>query len=79
MAKKMGRPPKCTPERVEKICQALENGESIEMAARMAGITKPTYYDWLEKNLDFSNRVKEAKAWNPGGCPEVFENIDLWV
>lgn len=62
MAKKMGRPPKCTPERVEKICQALENGESIEMAARMAGITKPTYYDWLEKNLDFSNRVKEAKA-----------------
>lgn len=62
MAKKMGRPPKCTPERVEKICQALENGESIEMAAKLAGITKPTYYDWLEKNLDFSNRVKEAKA-----------------
>lgn len=62
MAKKMGRPPKCTPERVEKICQAIENGETNEMAAKLAGINRATFYDWMARNSDFSDAVKSARA-----------------
>ena len=31
---KVGRPPLYTPERVAKICKALENGETNEVAAK---------------------------------------------
>lgn len=58
---KRGRQPMCTPERVEKICKAIANGETQETAFRLAGISKNTYYRWLSENSDFANAVKKAK------------------
>lgn len=51
----------CTPERVKKICAAIENGETFENAAKMGGIVKSTFYRWMDENKDFKDAVKRAK------------------
>lgn len=61
MAKKRGRTPMCTPERVKKICAAIENGETFERAAELGGIVKSTFYRWMDENKDFKDAVKRAK------------------
>ena len=71
---KRGRQPMCTPERVEKICKAIANGETQETAFRLAGISKNTCYRWLSENSDFSDAVKKAKEefseWEMNGILE---------
>lgn len=58
---KVGRKPKCTPERVKIICDAIERGETNETAAKLGGISIPTFYDWLDKNIEFSNAIKKSR------------------
>lgn len=57
----MARTTKYTPKRVAKICKAIENGETLETAARIGGIAPPTFYDWLKNKPEFSNAVKRAQ------------------
>jgi len=52
-----GRDSKLTKEREEQIAQAIERGKSINSAARMAGITPQTVYNWLDRGEDESNTV----------------------
>lgn len=59
---KRGRQPLCTPERVAKICKAIENGETNETAAKIGGIHVSTFCDWMNKYPEFSEAVKRAKA-----------------
>ena len=51
----------CTPERVAKICKAIENGETDAMAAKLGGIAYGTFARWMNENSDFRNAVKKAK------------------
>lgn len=59
----------CTPERVRKICEALERGETKETAAKIGGITMTTFCDWQNTKPEFAEAVKRAK--------EVYEEWEL--
>lgn len=48
----MGRPSKLTTEKIEQICNWLHAGYFVEDAARMANISKSTFYNWMDKAKD---------------------------
>lgn len=56
----MARPTKMTPETIDKLRQAFLIGATKEEAARYAGISKVTLYNYIEKVPEFMN---EIKAW----------------
>lgn len=71
----MGRPTLCTPEQAERLCALLREGNSRECAAKLSGIQRRTFYQWMQKGRDgvepyahFAHRVKEAEgeaeAWH---------------
>jgi len=45
----MGRKSKLTPERQERIINAIRAGSYVETAAALAGIHRDTLYDWLKR------------------------------
>lgn len=71
---KIGRHPKYTPERVKRICDAIERGETNETAARIGGIAVGTFCRWMDEKSDFREAVKRAKAayedWRMNGILE---------
>ena len=58
---KAGRKPLYTPERVAKICELIENGETNERAAEMSGICEGQFYEWKKRYPEFAERVKKAR------------------
>ena len=66
----IGRPTKLSLERQEQIAGAIENGKSMNSAARMAGVTPQTVYNWLSRGEDetegvfaeFFERIARAKG-----------------
>lgn len=71
---KRGRQPMYTPERVAKICQAIENGETNATAAKIGGIHVATFCEWQNTKPEFAEAVKRAKAafeeWQMNGILE---------
>ena len=71
---KRGRQPMFTPERVAKICKAIENGETNETAAKIGGIAVSTFCRWMDEKQEFKEAVKRAKAafedWERNGILE---------
>lgn len=59
---KMGRTPKDTPEVRAIIIDAIRNGDTNEVAANKGGITRKTFYEWMNTKSDFCGAVKSAKA-----------------
>lgn len=59
---KVGRKPQYTPDRVRKICDAIESGETNKHAAELAGITEKTFYEWCNSKSEFSELVKKAQS-----------------
>ncbi len=55
-----GRPTKLTPEAHQTIVEAIQAGNYIETASAMAGIEKPTLYDWLKRGADERARVNKS-------------------
>ena len=61
---------KFTPKTKKIILEAIENGNTNETAARLAGITEQTFYNWLAKGRDeesgayktFLEQVEQAEA-----------------
>lgn len=66
---KRGRQPMFTPDRVAKICKAIENGETIETAAKIGGVVVSTFYRWMDEKQEFREAIKRAK--------EAFEDWQL--
>ena len=64
----------CNKARIEKICKAIENGETNATAAKLGGITYGTFARWMNENSDFRNAVKKAKEafedWQMNGILE---------
>lgn len=56
-----GRKPKYTPERVEKIVKALEQGNTKGYAARLVGINEHTFQKWEASKPEFAAAVAGAK------------------
>lgn len=69
-----GRKPKYNPERVEKICKALEQGETKGKASRLAGINERTFTKWMKSKPDFAAAVEGAikvyEEWLANGIIE---------
>lgn len=71
---KRGRQPMYTPDRVKRICDAIERGETNETAAKIGGIHVSTFCEWQNSKPEFSEAVKRAKAafedWQMNGILE---------
>jgi hypothetical protein len=57
-----GRPTKRTPEREQRLLDALRAGNTIQHACRYADISDETYANWQKRSLEFLERVKKAEA-----------------
>ena len=70
----VGRPTKLSYERQEQIASDIEQGKSINSAARKAGVTPNTVFNWLDRGesekeagneneyVEFFNRITRAKG-----------------
>lgn len=57
----MGRKSLYTPELVSKIIQEIKKTGSSACAIEVAGISHDTFYAWIKKKPEFSEKVKLAK------------------
>jgi transposase-like protein len=58
----MARPTKYTPERVARIVEALEGGNTRRAAAMAAGIDEGTLERWVRRYAGFAGAGREAEA-----------------
>ena len=61
---KGGRPTVMTDEVVSKLEYGFMKGLNITECCHYADISRPTFYEYLEKHPEFSNRMEELKS-NP--------------
>lgn len=59
---KVGRPSKYTPERVEKITNAVAVGATFTHACNYAGIDLDTFARWRRRYTEFAEAIKEAEG-----------------
>lgn len=71
--KKTGAKGKYTPERVERILEALRLGATYELACNYGGISRETFFQWLKTHDDFPDRVKEAEGMAAVGWLDKIE------
>lgn len=57
-----GRPSKLSDAIVEKLELGFARGYNVTEACKFAGIDRGTYYNWLEANEEFFNRMEMAKC-----------------
>lgn len=60
---KGGRPSKKTPDVVQKLERAFEDGSTITEACHTAGIERQTYYNWLDDDDEFFDRMDRAQEY----------------
>ena len=58
-----GRPIKINKEVVGKIEEILKSGWTIWEACSYAGISRDTYYEYINKNNEFSDKMERAKMF----------------
>jgi hypothetical protein len=61
-SKKSGRPTVITQSTVQKLEQALKDGISIDMACCVSGISRSTYYNHLDADNEFMDKMTLAQA-----------------
>jgi hypothetical protein len=51
-------------ETINGLIESLKNGDTVEKAVAKAGITKTTFYEWLQDpdKADFADAIKNAKS-----------------
>lgn len=59
---KGGRPTDLTPEVVTKLESAFHNGFNVGEACQYSGISKPTFYRWLEAHDWFRDKMDDARG-----------------
>jgi len=57
VSSKFGRRRKLTPEKIEEICKWISEGQTIEVAAGLSGVSRGSVFSWLDQG-----RNAEAKA-----------------
>lgn len=58
-----GRPTKYTPERVERILDALREGNTRQTACAVGGISDETFARWQRQFVQFVDAIKVAEAF----------------
>ncbi len=56
----VGRPPKLTYKTMFKLADAIQHNSTIEEACRYAGISRSTYFSYMNNEV-FAERMKDAK------------------
>lgn len=84
----MARPSKLTPETGETIRRYLLDGNTVEAAAEAAGISRRTFYDWMERAQaggegskpyrDFAAEVERARAQAEAQLVETIADAKSW-
>lgn len=74
----MTRESDCTPDRIARIAEGIGLGLTKVLAAKYGGISKTTYYRWLERAkqgeapfTDFEAAIQDAEAQNAARCMSV--------
>ena len=57
----VGRPTDFTPETVSKLEQAFAIDCSVEEACSYAEISRQTFYEWINKNKEFSDKIEQLR------------------
>lgn len=60
---KEGRPTKFTEQTVGLLEKVLKTGVSIETACDYVGIARDSYYDWIQKDSDFRQKMHAARKY----------------
>ena len=60
---KVWRPVKITEKIVQKLQEAFKIWSSVEEACCYADISRSTYYDWISKNKEFSDKIELSKKY----------------
>lgn len=71
--KKLGRKTDLTPEKHDRIVEFIAGGNYVETAVAAAGISKATYYNWIDRGQSERDRLKA----NPEAEPDQDETIFL--
>jgi hypothetical protein len=58
----MARPTKLTPEITLGISESLRRGMTITGACQREGISRETYYNWLEESPEFFDTIKRSES-----------------
>jgi pyruvate/oxaloacetate carboxyltransferase len=58
--KDVGRPTKMTIRRMDRIADAIKNNCGVADACVWGGVSKDTYYRYMNNNVVFSNTMKNA-------------------
>ena len=70
-----GRKPLYSAERVKKICDAIANGETNAVAAKIGGIHISTFCEWQNTKPEFAEAIKNAKlAFEGWQSNEILED-----
>jgi len=62
-ANAVGRPSKYNEDAVKKLLDVFKLGGSVEEACSYAGISKVTYYAWVEKRPNLLTEIEQAKLY----------------
>ena len=82
----MGRPTKLDDKLTIEICKLIELGVSPPVAAECCGITKQSFYNWMEKgeaaksgkHKDFFDKIEQSKAVAVKECIVDIKNSKDW-
>ena len=56
-----GRPPKMSMKIIDKLSDAIQHNTSVTDACKYTGISRDTYYRYMNSNSVFAERMKDAK------------------
>lgn len=69
----MARMSKLTPEKTQEIFNLLAGGNTHDTAAALAGISEATFYNWLKRGREASEKGSHRKADQP--YIDFFQNV----
>jgi hypothetical protein len=70
-AQQTGRPTVMTKAVVQKLEQALRDGFSVDMACYVSGVGRSTYYEHLQSDPDFADKMTLAQDWTTQRAKQV--------
>lgn len=56
-----GRPSKYSAQLTRSICKLVEQGDAAEVAAGVRGVSRSTFYEWLERKPEFRTAIARAR------------------